>query len=61
MFMKGFSFNIERRKKRVNNEFKGDYFSEKQEKIYIIEDEQGVFFQCNTSFISFFVPKKTNV
>ena len=28
--MKVFSFNIKRRKKRVNNDFIGDYFIEKQ-------------------------------
>ena len=42
MFMNVFSLYIKRRKKRVNNDFKGDYFIEKQEKIYVIEDE-GVF------------------
>ena len=30
----------------------------KNKKKYIIEDEQGVFFQCNTSFISFFCTEK---
>ena len=30
-----FSFDIKRRKKRVNNDFKGDYFIEKQEKMYV--------------------------
>ena len=39
----GFYFYIKRRKKRVNNDFKGDYFIEKQEKIYVIEDEEGFF------------------
>ena len=43
MFMKVFSFYIKRRKKCVNNDFKGDYFIKKQEKIYVIEDEEGVF------------------
>ena len=32
MFMKVFSYYIKRRKKRVNNDFKGDYFIKKQEK-----------------------------
>ena len=34
---------MKRRKKRVNNDFKEDYFIEKQEKIYVKEDEEGVF------------------
>ena len=38
---------IRRRKKRVKNYFKGDYFIEKQEKIYVIEDEKGVFVPNN--------------
>ena len=42
MFMKFFSFDLKRRKKSVNNDFKGDYFMAKQEK-YVIEDEEGVF------------------
>ena len=42
MFIKVFSFYIKRRKKRVNNDFKGDYFIEKQ-KVHVIEDKDGVF------------------
>ena len=42
MFTKVFLYIIYR-KKRVNNDFKEDYFIEKQEKIYVIEDEEGVF------------------
>ena len=43
MFMKVFSIYIKQRKKRDNNDFKGDYFNKKQEKIYVIEDDEGVF------------------
>ena len=38
MFMKVFSISkLKRRKKRVSNDFKGDYFIDKQEKVYGIE------------------------
>ena len=42
MFMKVFSFHIKLRKKRVNNDFKGDCRIEKQQNI-VIEDEEDVF------------------
>ena len=41
MFKKVFSWSLKRREKRVKNDFKGDYFIEKR--IYIIEDDKGVF------------------
>ena len=48
MFKKNLSFYIKRQKNRVNNDFQGDYFIEKQEKIYVIEDEEA-FFVSNKS------------
>ena len=41
MYMNVFLFYIKRRKKCVNNDFKVYHFIEKQEKIYVIEDEEG--------------------
>ena len=43
MFMKVFFFLYKSQKKPVNNDFKGDYLIKKQEKIYVIEYEEGVF------------------
>ena len=40
--MKVCSFYIKSEKKLVNNNFKADYFIKKQ-KIYVKEDEEGVF------------------
>ena len=42
MFMKVFSFNLRRRKKRLNDDFKVDFLLKNKTKIYVIEDE-GVF------------------
>ena len=43
MFIKVISYSMKRRKRRLNNEFNGDDFIENQEKIYVIEDHEGVF------------------
>ena len=57
MLKKVFSWFLKRRKKRVNN-FRLDYFIQKQEKIYVLEDGEGVFcteLETYTSFQLLFV------